>query len=112
MLEVEQELNRIANISQFDVEQSDRLDMDGEKIFVGDLVYIAPGLDIEHHYKDWLCYVRNFCPNGQLLVNAGMPPHNLRRASRSNIEQRCGRSGNPVFFYCLSTCLTNEHVCR
>ena len=94
VLEVERELNRIADISQFDVKQSDRLDMDGEKIFVGDLVYIAPGLDIEHHYKDWLCYVRNFRPDGQLLVNAGMPP---QRTSRSNIEQRCGRSGNPGF---------------
>ena len=63
VLEVERELNHIVDISQFDVEQSDRLDMDGEKIFVGDLVYIAPGLDIQHHYKDWLCYVRNFCPD-------------------------------------------------
>ena len=70
VLEFERELNCIADISQFDVDQSDRVNVDGGN-FVGDLVYIAPGLNIQHHYKDWLCYVRSFCPDGRLLVNAG-----------------------------------------
>ena len=64
VLEIERELNRIADIAQFDVDQGDRVDMDGEKIFVGNLVYIGPGLDIQHYDKDWLCFVRSFCPDG------------------------------------------------
>ena len=71
--------------------------MDGESLFVGDLVYVAPGADMQHTYKGWLCYVSRIPFDGNIVLHLGMPPQRVRRATRANLELRRGRPDDPVF---------------
>ena len=73
-MEVEIELERIHEIEQHDTPLTVREDMDGEAIYVGDLVYVAPGNGMQHRYKGWLCYVSRIHFAGTIILHLGMPP--------------------------------------
>ena len=97
MDEMELEMIRLIEIEQNQSLSTVKLDVNGNEVFVGDMVYVAPEEGMEHPFKDWLCQVQRVKVTGELVLRLGMPPRRLRRPSRQEIYLRRERPGLPLF---------------
>ena len=88
MDEMELEMIRLCEIEQNQAVSAVKLDVNGNEVFVGDMVYVAPEEGMEHPFKDWLCQVQRVKLDGQLVLRLGMPPQRLQRSSRQERHMR------------------------
>jgi len=89
MIEARNEIRRIERVMMNNNPDIRRIDVDGNDIIVGDLVYV-----LDHPMTGWVCKIVAMNELGPIELEPSMPPQVLRRPSRIDLENRRNRPVN------------------